>query len=457
MSAIGPLTVGGGRAWDRRRAGRRARVAGVAIACIAIAGLGSLAAPGVMAQPSTVPTGDAAVIRDALDALTTHGSYRYDWRERGGDLAAERRTTGIVIDGDPFRSYRETAVKGAIGLREVQVGGEAWRSVHGSGFVATEPGPDPHPGMLGAWAATLLDLADAGVELSDPVAATVDGRPARYYQGRTIPADAAPSPRFGGAAREAFIDLWVADDGTLLESRIAGTVTDAGLSAETAATVGFSESVRIGGLDDPANAVEAPDLSPLASPDPGPIDPALEAVVLAALDGLAGTRWRGEVNSLSLGVQNAVDVTYVPGEPPSAEAWLSFRDRPQLGFLAIGDDVWGRVAGSPDWVREGPPSAPCFRRPCDAATMADLGWRVREAAGTFRDLRSSEWIDGVKVRHLRSVAGSTGPTGPIPGRLDLWLSEETGLPVWIDFHGLGLEEEVSFSDIGDPSIAIETP
>jgi hypothetical protein len=89
--------------------------------------------------------------------------------------------------------------------------------------------------------------------------------------------------------------------------------------------------------------------------------------------------------------------------------------------------------------------------------MADLGWRVREAAGTFRDLRSTEWIDGVKVRHLRSVAGSTGPTGPIPGRLDLWLSEETGLPVWIDFHGLGLEEEVSFSDIGDPSIAIETP
>lgn len=446
MSAIAPMTDGGGRAWQRAR---RALVVPVL--------LGLLLAQAAVAQSPRVVMDDGQVIREALDALASHDSYRYDWREQGGDLAVERRTTGIVVGGEPIRSYRETVVKGAIGLREIQVGGEAWWSVYGSGFVPNDPDPDPHPGMLDAWAATLLDLADAGVELSDPVAATVDGRSARYYAGRTIPADAAASPSLGGIAREAFIDLWVADDGTLLESRIAGTVTHTDELPDQVETLGFRETVRIGGVDDPANVVEAPDLAPLPSPDPGQVDPVLESIVLAALDELAATSWRGEVNTLSLGSQSAIDVTYLPGVPPSAEAWVSYRDRQRLGFLAVGDEVWGRIAGAPEWVREGPPKAPCFRRPCDAASIADLGWRVRQAAGTFRDLRATEWIDGVKVRHLRSVAGSTGPTGPIPGRLDLWLSEETGLPIWIDFHGLGIEEEVTFSDVGDPSIAIERP
>jgi hypothetical protein len=102
MSAIAPTADGGGRAWRRARP---AAAAGVAIVL-----LGLLAAPGVVAQSPAVGLDGAQVIRDALDALAARDSYRCDWREQGGDLAVERRTTGIVVGGDLFRSYRETAV-----------------------------------------------------------------------------------------------------------------------------------------------------------------------------------------------------------------------------------------------------------------------------------------------------------------------------------------------------------
>lgn len=438
---------------------RRWRQGGRALAAAAI-GMLVLATQAVGQSPSaaTTSTDDGQVIRDALDALASHTSYRYDWREQGDEIPVERRTTGIVIDGDPFRSYQEMVVKGSVGFRETQVGGEAWRSLYGSAFVPSDPGPDPHPGMLGAWAATLLDIADEGVDLADPVAATIDGHPARHYVGRTIEpaADASPTPF--GSELVAVVDLWVAEDGTLLESRVAGTRTGAGFAGGEPEPTTFQESVRIGGIDDPANVIEAPDLGPIASAEPAPPGAAdLEPVILAALDELAATPWRGTVDALTLGNVTLTEVTHVPGEPAAAEAWVGWRDQRRYGFRAIGDELWERLAGDAPWEARAGDAPPCFRRTCDAAGIADIAWRVREAVGTFRDLQAKEWIDGVKVRHLRSTAGSIGPNGAIPGRLDLWLSEATGLPVRIDFHGLGIEEEVSFTDVGDPSIGIERP
>ena len=160
----------------------------------------------------------------------------------------------------------------------------------------------------------------------------------------------------------------------------------------------------VGGIDlDPlltriVASSKAPDLGPLASLAPAPPGAAdLEPVILAALDALAATPWRGTVNALTLGNVTLTEVTSVPGEPAAAEAWVGWRDQRRYGFLAIGGELWQRLAGDAAWQARAGDAPPCFRRTCDAAGLADIAWRVREAAGTFRDLDAPDrfvWLRG---------------------------------------------------------------
>lgn len=122
----------------------------------------------------------------------------------------------------------------------------------------------------------------------------------------------------------------------------------------------------------------------------------------------------------------------------------------------VGDEVWSALLSGP-WTREAEDGAPCFGGACDRAGLADAGRSPRPIARTFRERATPDSIDGVPVRHLRSIAGTVGDHGPIPGSTDLWASKETGIPIGIEFDGRGILQQTTIGGVDDPANAVVRP
>jgi len=420
------------------------------------------ASPGAEATFGAAPAAvGSAVITDALAVLSSADSFRWQHGELSTrDDGPEIRTSGTTINGDPFRSWFELRTEGEVGWQEIQVGGEAWRTLYGSGWYAKEGDVDAHPGPLGAWAATLMDIADAGVVFDPPKGSILDGRPAWFYAGETTDVRVAPasSPPADTATFDAVLDLWVdAATGRLASATMSSARSEVPWPGADRVAWTVQESIGVSDVDDAANTVEPPALGPIAAPSVGEADPALAADVIAALDALAAAdSWRARTETVSLGLRSAVERVVVRTPEPAAEIWNLFDGQRRIGVLAIGDEVWTALAPGP-WQRQAGPPADCFGGPCDLAGLIDLGAALRLIAPTFRELTAPGSIDGVPVRHLRSTVGTVGPNGPIPGTTDLWISKETGIPIRMRFDGDGLLTLTTIGGVNDPANAVSRP
>ncbi|MFN8619564.1 MAG: hypothetical protein U0869_02300 [Chloroflexota bacterium] len=408
--------------------------------------------------PATVD--GSAVIRAALDAFDEVGSYRYEHRalEDAGS-GVEVVTTGTVVNGDPFRSIREIAVGGETGWVQVQVGGDSWTSIYGSTFAADDPGPDPHPGPLDAWAATLSDVADAGVTFAPPARDTLDGIEVLRYAGTTAPEDPTASPDpMGDEPLAAQLELIVdAATGRLVSATVASQVVDGPPIWDPPIERARLEHIRILDVDDPAATVDAP----AAVPDPTPAaagDPALAALINDGLDRLAAaSAYRVVTTTDSIGTLQGEERIVVHGPEPAAEAWIAPEGRRQVGLRVIGSEYWNTFGSSGTWRPTTPTTETCFGGPCDLAGLSDpLGPLLRPIAETFTEL-PAETLDGVAVRHLRSEAGSAGAGRAIPGTTDLWIDAATRLPVRVLFDGMAITRDTVIAQVGDPALVVQHP
>jgi hypothetical protein len=304
-------------------------------------------------------------ILDAIGALRGVDSYRFVVADTTG------RTTGTVINGDPERTRADRSPRGSLPGATVVIGDDEWTSTAGGAWQhevrdgLTDEGdtelyghafysalPDDLGGgwgwseddwVEGGWGGEMdfyPPFLDAGVEQRDGVEtrhvrAVGDGTLTQPDDGSTI----------SGQAFLGTFDAWIAvDGGHLIALRVDGRWVpgDGEPVDEPPDPIDIDRSfaeVRVSGVNDPGNVIEAPGNPPATPPPSG--DPGIADLLEAAT---AATEGFGDYRITTVSTQGGETTesttTVLRGPPLRAHSFVEAGWMwPQSELLVAGDDA----------------------------------------------------------------------------------------------------------------------